>query len=84
MYEIVRDGRQRGEAVCQRPENGVWHERLVLHVTRGYAAANWRERSFCGLQPAGIEVRPGRDAENHAARAPAAIWFIGFGVEWPL
>src|SRR5215472_5084299 len=50
--EIVRYRRQRGEAVCQRSENGAWHERLVIHVTRCYVAANWRERSFCGLHRA--------------------------------
>jgi hypothetical protein len=48
--EIVRDGRQRGEAVYQRSEDGAGHERLVLHVTRRYVTANWRERGFCGLQ----------------------------------
>jgi hypothetical protein len=49
--KIVRYRRQRGKAVCQRSENGAWHERQVLHVTRRYVTANWRERSFCGLQP---------------------------------
>jgi hypothetical protein len=38
----LRDGRQRGEAVCQRLEEGAGHERPALHVTRRYATANWR------------------------------------------
>ena len=39
--EIVRDGRQRREAECQGSENGAWHARLVLHVTRRYMADDW-------------------------------------------
>src|SRR5215467_1719235 len=51
MDEIARDGGQRGEAVCQRLEDGAGHERPALHVTRRYVTANCRlRRNFCGPQ----------------------------------
>jgi hypothetical protein len=42
MDEIKRDQRQRRETVSQHSEHGAGHERLALHVTQRYAAANWR------------------------------------------
>lgn len=41
-YEIVRDGRQRGEAVSQGSEDETGYKCLASHVTRRYVTANWR------------------------------------------
>src|SRR5215469_17384575 len=37
-------------AVCQRSGNGAWPERLVLHVTRRYMAADRAQRNSCVQQ----------------------------------
>jgi hypothetical protein len=39
-HEIARDGRQRGEAVCQQLEDGSGHERPALYATR-LATGGW-------------------------------------------
>jgi hypothetical protein len=40
--EIVRDGRQRGEAVFQGSEDETGYKCLASHVTRRSVTANWR------------------------------------------
>ena len=44
--EIAGEPEQRVEAVRQQLKNGARHERLTLHVTRRYAAANWAGTEF--------------------------------------
>src|SRR5262245_45847021 len=88
MDEIARDGGQRGEAVCQRLEDGAGHERPALHVTRRYVTANCRlRRNFCGPQPhaaalrAALEILASPKSSNLTVVlpfTPASITLPGF------